>query len=98
MIRLGAEDPILGPLTTINIPLGIIVPDGFLLWDVTGVPGYAGTFRRGEVRSWLWLGWICRDGGWGGRRGRDGVGDGREGEEDVWRGGQGTDCTAASAL
>lgn len=53
--RLRTENPILRPLTTVDVPLRVVVADRFFFWDIICVAGDPRTFCRMEILA-LWAG------------------------------------------
>jgi hypothetical protein len=53
--RFRTEDPILRPLTAVDVPLRVVIADRFFFWDIICVAGDPRAFCRLEVLA-LWAG------------------------------------------
>ena len=93
----STQHPILGPLSTVDVPLRVVVPYGFLLRDVVGVARESSALGRWEVGS-LWSGLLEVGDGRGRWGGRGGWGGGRDEGEVQEVGGGGVDGTELASV
>lgn len=50
--ELGADDPVLGPLAAVDVPLRVVVSDRLFLGDIVGVARESCAFGGRKIGSW----------------------------------------------